>query len=345
MKRSIIIITALTLLAPCAVAQQVEGVSVNDVRTEHSGDRLTVSMALNLAELAVSSNRAVLLTPWLVNGADSVELRSVGVYGRSRHYHYTRNGESMLTGSREMVFRAKNKPDTLLYNDATAYQTWMDGAELRLRRADYGCCGSVLAEQTADIGSYNEPQKPAPVAPAPKPEQSRIRSVEGSAFIAFPVNKTDIRPDYRGNTAELGKIRATIDSVLSDRNIAITAIELKGYASPEGSYSHNGMLAKNRTEALKSYICRLYHFDNVEITCDYEAEDWAGLRRYVENSNLENRSGILAIIDSNADADEKEAQIKKTYPQDYRHLLDSCYPTLRHTDYKISYTVLEKAGQ
>ena len=38
-------------------------------------------------------------------------------------------------------------------------------------------------------------------------------SLEGSAFIDFPVDQTAIFPGYRHNTAELGKIQSSIDSV------------------------------------------------------------------------------------------------------------------------------------
>ena len=31
--------------------------------------------------------------------------------------------------------------------------------------------------------------------------------------------------------------------------------------------------------------------------------------------------------------------LKTTYPDEYRYLLRECYPALRHTDYRITYTV------
>lgn len=39
------------------------------------------------------------------------------------------------------------------------------------------------------------------------------------------------------------------------------------------------------------------------------------------------------------DPDAKEAKIKRTYPADYRFLLQNCYPALRHTDYRIDYSI------
>ena len=113
----------------------------------------------------------------------------------------------------------------------------------------------------------------------------------------------------------------------------------KGYASPESPYSHNRDLAIGRTAALKNHIKQLYHFNDSVIVTEYEPEDWKGLRQYVEKSNLVHRSEILGMIDSSLDPDAKEAKIKRTYPEEYRFLLQNCYPALRHTDYRIDYTI------
>jgi len=153
------------------------------------------------------------------------------------------------------------------------------------------------------------------------------------------VDKTDINPAYRRNTVELGKIQASIDSVRNDRDVTINQVWLKGFASPESPYEHNKELAIGRTAALKNYIRQLYHFDDNIIATDYEPEDWAGLRKYVENSNISHKEDILEIIDSKREPDAKEWKLKSTYPEEYRFLLQNCYPALRHTDYRIAYTI------
>ena len=59
----------------------------------------------------------------------------------------------------------------------------------------------------------------------------------------------------------MAKIRQTIDVVRNDADTRITALSIKGYASPEGSYSNNVRLAKGRTETLKNYVQSLYAFE------------------------------------------------------------------------------------
>jgi len=343
MKKSILIITALLLGAASAANAgiTVNGVSVDSVKLEHSGAYMSVDMTLDMTGLKVGSNRAVLLTPSLVNGADSLALPSVGVYGRRRYYYYVRKGESTLTGKDELSYRVSDKPQSITYNEVLPYQEWMNGARLSLHSSEYGCCNKLVAEQYGILGDFYESLAffPELVYVSPVAEKVKSRSLEGSAFIDFPVDQTTIYPDYRRNTVELGKIRATIDSVRNDRDVTITQVWLKGFASPESPYSHNRDLAIGRTEALKTYINRLYHFDANVIATDYEPEDWAGLRRYVEQSNISHKQEILDLIDSDLEPDTKERKIKTAYPEEYRFLLADCYPSLRHTDYRIAYNI------
>lgn len=317
----------------------VDGVSVENLKMERNGGYIAIDMLWDLSGLDVDENRAVLLTPWLVNDNDSLALQSVGVYGRQRYYFYVRNGESMLSGKDEKSYKVSKKPDTIEYHNLVPYAEWMNGSVVLLHRSDYGCCNTLLAEQVGVLGRHTEAFFPELVYVRPQGQIEKRDSLEGSAFIDFPVDQTMIYPDYRRNTAELEKIQSSIDSVRNDVDITITSVWLKGYASPEGSYAHNKELAIGRTAALKRYIQQLYRFEGDVITTDYEPEDWAGLRYYVERSNLAHRAEIVTLIDGNLEPDAKEWEIKRDYPMEYSFLLQNCYPALRHTDYRIAYTI------
>ena len=344
MKRTIFILTALLGTGGMseAVAQNAgeitPGVSITKFSMDREGKYLAVDMEMDIDSLEVESNRAVLLTPRLVNGTDSLDLPSVGIYGRRRYYYYLRNGMGSISGETETVYRASEKPDMVEYGNLAEYRDWMDGATLKFHRSDWGCCHGLLAEYDGIIGRHHEAFFPELVFVQPEAEMKR-RSLSGSAYIDFPVDKTVIYPDYRRNTVELGKIEATIDSVRGDKDVTITRVWLKGFASPESPYRHNKELAIGRTAALKKHIGQLYAFADSVILTDYEPEDWEGLRRYVEQSNIDHRKEILALIDSDLEPDAKEAKIKRTYPQEYRFMLQNFYPALRHTDYRIDYNI------
>lgn len=317
----------------------IPGVSVERFTMNREGKFLNVAMDIDLKDLDVSSNRAVLLTPRLVNGKDSLDLPSMGIYGRRRYYYYVRNGIGKISGEDEKVYRVSEKPDSVAYNNLTEYSEWMDGATLKFHRSDWGCCHDILAEYDGILGRHHEAFFPTLLFVQPKAETEKTRSLAGSAYIDFPVDQTVIYPDYHNNTAELGKIEGTIDSVRNDADVTITSVWLKGYASPESPYKHNTDLAIGRTAALKAHIRQLFHFADGIIATDYEPENWEGLRQYVEKSNIDHREEILGMIDSDMEPDAKEAKIKRTYPKEYRFLLQHCYPYLRRTDYRIEYNI------
>lgn len=329
--------------AGAQTANHPAGTLVKDVRMARDGKYLTVGMALQLDRLQVKGDRAVLLTPRLEAGDRTLDLRSIGIYSRRRYIQYARQTDGrMLTGPQEMTYLAKDAPDTLAYEVILPYERWMDGATLALLRQDYGCCATVLGEESTPLGEFHD--KPVDFMPLaayvqPQVEAVKARALTGTAYIDFPVGQTEIRPDYRDNRRELDKILATIDSVRRDSDITITALAIKGYASPEGSYALNTRLARERTEALTAYVSHLYRFDNDFIQTTSEPENWQGLRSYVAQSALQHREEILALIDSNREPDNKEWKLKSEYPDDYRVLLQHCYPALRRSDYRIDYVI------
>ncbi len=318
----------------------VEGVKIPEFDMEQSGYYISVDIKYDLSDLKVRRNRAVLLTPHYVNTeVDSVDLTSVGIYTRRRYYYYVRNFDEMITGEDEISFRKAKKPDTLGFHEVLPYSLWMADADMYLMRRVYGCCGREKEEEEGILAKL-ESFTPEFIYVCPPAEQKEF-VLEGRAYIDFPVDKTEIYPDYHRNDLELKKIRASIDSVYGDKDITINTIYLKGFASPEGTYEHNTYLAKERTESIKRYIQERYKFDESLIKTSYRPEDWEGLRDAVEKSNLANRVAILSIIDSRLNPDDKEAKIKREYPHDYQTLLKDVYPYLRHIEYRINYTTRE----
>lgn len=182
--------------------------------------------------------------------------------------------------------------------------------------------------------------KMAYVTPNSELEKRRIDS--GSAYLDFPVSEMRIYPAYRRNPMELKRIRESIDIIKNDTMVTITAISIHGYASPEGSYRSNALLALGRTLALKEYLQSLYRFEEAIFTVESTPEDWSGLRKYVQESTMPDKEALLKIIDSPIDPDLKNKRLQSVAKGDpYRFLLKEVYPTLRHSDYTVHYTIRE----
>lgn len=341
MKRLFAILLALFCLAQADAQSIFDGeVTIKDFSFKRNGDYMYLDMKIDLSSLDVHNNRATTLSPFVVNGEQAVDLHSIGIYGRRRYFTYVRNDWSTLGKEGDMIIKEKECPDVINYKASIPYEEWLNGATVVIGNRTYGCCNKILDERFAELGSYNHyTYKPQFVFVRPTAEAVKTRSLAGSAFVDFVVSQTVIRPEYRNNQVELAKIIGTIDSVRNDKDITITAVSIKGFASPESPYSNNTRLAKGRTEALKKYVSNLYKFPAGFISTSYEPENWEGLRKFVVESNLEHRDEIIALIDGPREPDNKEWKLKSTYPEEYRYLLATCYPALRRSDYRIEYVV------
>lgn len=308
--------------------------NIDVVRGENS---LFVSMTVDVSDLDVASNRELLLVPVLRGGQDSVQLPFMILAGRNRYYYHLRN-TSVTDG---IILERAGKTKTINYRAVIPFEGWMSTSTLVMDESSCGCRGEETGDDHRVTLFRFEPKVYTPVFVylPPDVEPVKMREVKGSAYIDFPVNRTEIHEDYRNNPVELRKIRQTIDVVRNDPDVRITSLSIKGYASPEGTYANNTRLAKGRTATLKAYVRELYHFPDSVILTSYEPEDWFGLEAYVDSTNLKNRDAILALIRSAMEPDAKEKAIKLTYPEDYRFLLQNVYPGLRHSDYVVQYVV------
>lgn len=323
-----------------AGAQSLPGglADVRNLAVSRAGDKLFVSMDIDISALDITSNRELTLTPVISSGPDSLRLSPVTVAGRNRYYHHLRN--TMLSGDSLRLYR-HGSVSVVEYRTVVPYSPWMGRASLGVVCETRGCCAGLIGETAGELARLDlEPRvyEPRLVYVSPKAEP-KIRDMQGSAYIDFPVNRTEIYPNYRKNPSELQKIWHTIDTVKSDPDVEIVSLTFKGYASPEGSYSNNTRLAKGRTAALKEYVRRLYDFPADLIATDYEPEDWEGLERYVAGSYLAGKDAILSIIRSSLDPDAKDRKIKTAHPSDYAFLLKNVYPGLRHSDYVVRYKI------
>ena len=258
-------------VAPVLKAQSLmDGqMEVRNLAVSRQEDKLFVSLDLDVSALKVGTNREVVFAPTLSKGEHLIELPAVMVAGRNRYYHHLRNKSAV---SLDRLYRS-GEQDVIEYRLVVPYERWMTKAALNVSNTTNGCCGTPILNDVALLENVL-PEKdamaffPEYVYIRPKAEQ-KINQIEGSAYIDFPVNRTELYPEYRRNPQELKKILATIDAVREDADARILGISIKGYASPEGSYTNNVRLAKGRTATLKEYVRGQYHFPDSLFTTSY----------------------------------------------------------------------------
>lgn len=317
---------------------------VKEKNAERVGNDLVITLKADISSLQLSRNQSLVCTP-LVESGDSIRaLDPIIINGKVRHILYERMER---TDKKEVEIRRYNKKEqTVDYLARTPYADWMEKADVTLVMDDCGCGWKALSENRSPLFALNfaEPVviDPMLVYVKPAPEAVKARHLDGSAYLDFPVNQTAIHPDYRNNPAELKKIQQTVEAVKNDPYATITSLSIKGYASPEGTYKGNAYLAENRAKALLNYVKEHYDLSGVELSVDYEPEDWEGLEAAIEEGNLPDKEELLAIIraDEPADWDAREWKLKALNGgTSYKVLLRDVYPSLRHSDYRVDYNI------
>lgn len=313
---------------------------VERLNVSRNDTALVIDMVINPDDIHPGRDREVVFTPVIrsVNGSDSLELDPMTIAGRNRYLLADRHG--FIDAGEPIYMAGKGAP--IEYRRSVPYKSWMMRSTLDMREDVANCCDPLdrLADTPLALLDYTpRVYEPECRYVALTGDSAVELEAEGRAYVDFIVNRTEIRPTYRRNTIEIAKIIGSIDRVKNDPDATITRITVKGYASPEGSYSNNVRLAMGRTNSLKEYVRSHYDFSPEIMHSDYEPEDWAGLRAWVEECTLPHRAEILEIIDSSMEPDPKDHEIRRRYPQEYALMLDSIYPALRHSDYTVKYRI------
>lgn len=314
-------------------------VSIDHVTLSSCGtDQIGLSMSFALLGNALPRMERVYITPQLILDDQVASFPAVEILGKWAYYHDLRTPQASHYMPDALQYRDREAANLQSYHQVVERQAWMSRATLRLIVERTDGCGNTLKHIESEL------RTPSAVVNQQVNTQSvvvktyDVQQLQGRAYVSYPVKVTDLQPDFRNNRQELERLSNTIDSVANDTTIEILRIQIRGYASPEGSYATNERLARLRTSSLARYIIeqtdlapKLFHTSSVP-------EDWEGLRNFVDSTTLlTHRSELLEMIDSDLLPDEKLAQIASRYPDDYQVMSNVAFPQLRHTDYQIDY--------
>lgn len=318
----------------------VAAVLVDDVEVTRQGTAtLSLQMHFSLSGVRQPKGYVTELVPRLYTATDSIDFPAVRLLGRNAYYHEVRSTDAPDDEVMEMRDRKAYKSQS--YAKQVPYQPWMQKAKVKFLVRTMNGCGDAkgFVEKACEVSGLQPiiTTVVPPMQPVEANTAQRTQQLQGRAYISFRVNCTDIDPAYQNNARELERIHSSIDSLLQQKDVVMKHLYLKGFASPEGSYVGNVQLASGRVQSLKQYLMDSFGLDRDLISVDFEPEDWEGLRQYVERSDWKERDALLSIIDTDMDPDAKLWQISSRYPRRYRHMLDSVFIYLRHTDYRVDY--------
>ena len=335
----ITIILSLSIQAQTVVTKETGTIRPTSSSLYKAGKELVVSISIDITR-DLSSNESMVLVPIVCDTLEHrLKLPPIYINSRKQHIVFLRE-TSKKEKSAQALQRKNGNKQTMHYLQSVPFEQWMNQATLSLIEKSCGC-GIPDAEDFICIARLHPRPTFVPQLAflTPQVETSKIRTEKGSAFIDFPVNVTAIHKEFSNNVIELNKIIETINTVKNDSNVSITRISIHGYASPDGPYKLNERLSRERTQALKEYVCRLYTFDQTDIQTSHTPEDWEGFEALLTDTAFQQKETVMRIVTSSLHPDRKEEKLKKQFPAFYRFVLEHWFTLLRHSDYTIEYHV------
>jgi len=318
---------------------------ITNDRIEQNGDYVVVTFDVATEDNSIPKNRKEVILPYLYNGKDTLYLDPLEVYGKNRfkrerqEYHIAGDKDWEL-GENQIM-----KGEVYQYAAQTNLKRWMQPAQLGIKRQMVGCaCENDMPDEMLGQFAFREPELPPRRIPSPVfADASRQWEMgDDEMEIIFKVSKIEIDSSVFNNEVTFGKILAAVDKIYSNPNFKVDKIQVAGYASPEGRPSFNNWLGENRAKALIDYI--INHRPQYGLTRNHFEmvngdENWAGLKRLLKGSDIEEKDEVIAIIDDSTLAGEqKKTKIKAMdYGRVWKKMLDEIYPHLRCARYLAVY--------
>ena len=175
----------------------------------------------------------------------------------------------------------------------------------------------------------------------PKPEMKLVAE-KGISRIGFIVGKADIDKKNPQNEIEMNAIKDKIAAILENRFSTLNGIEVIGYASPDGTYRNNALLAQKRTDVVLNEIVSSLPEEvksYVKLSSMSVVEPWSRVAEMMTEDSLELAGKVNEIVQKYGnDFVNTQTQIRRL--PEYRSLISPEYlPRLRRVEYLINHTV------
>lgn len=326
---------------------------VGPIQTYIQTDSLYLSFSCSLAPTPVASNEKLLFVPRLQQGDRGVDLPPVAISGK-RMRAYDQRAQYVRSDSDPtppLLTLAAPKEATALsweYRFALPYAQWMNHATLSIEQKKVDCC-NVYSLGHRIISTYlalEEPdrpqsllaaagnQRPAEVlADTLAPEEVELCIECTVIYINYPSAQYEVLPQFENNPQALAKV----DSVIAHLPAGEFTLQLTGYASPEGKFIENEILARNRTEKFAAYLKQHYTLpQGYRIETLSMGEDWEGTVRMLQSTATPYAAEALEIIHRYGVHDGREKRLMILRQGDvYRDMLQRLFPYLRRIEIRV----------
>ena len=233
-------------------------VKVENASIHRSGDSIRVSFKILVPSGTVASDYVQRLIPVIENGVDSLALDEIEIIGKRKQK--LRRREAVLSGKTyEVPFYQTVDGGELQYDCVLPYEKWMGRApvDLSLLCEREGCCkveplpGIFLCSDVKLRPPYVPSVQPVALIPSVAERLAEVEKVlfpmaeyepysdsmtvwrdRGALKVYFPLDKSDLRRDYRNNDVTLGRIVDILRQIYADDRSDVGKILIVGLLRP-----------------------------------------------------------------------------------------------------------------
>ena len=265
----------------------------------HAG-KVGVTIDASFPEKYFAKSSTVELTPVLISSKGENKFKSITIQGEEASggeatIFYTTGGsfsyqdempytEDMMESTLELRAVGKSKDEELVFSPRTIANGVM--------------ATSTRVQNSEDLAFA-------------KSNYEKETILEESAIIYFLVNQSNIR------TTEKSDDDITRLEEFASMGNKTHSIEVKSYASPEGSVDLNDNVSDKRAASTLRYAKRILRkvkldgFDNNDLYTEIsEGEDWEGFNKLMRSSEIKDRRRITKIVNSVEDLEKREQAIR-----------------------------------
>ena len=263
--------------------------------------------------------------------------------------HYLHKGETMeledfTITAFEVPHDGTDNVGYCMNIDGKIFSFLTDLGHITPTAAEYICKANYLVleanydEEMLKMGPYPQYLKERIAGP-----NGHMSNRETADFLAENINESlkyiwlcHLSKD--NNHPELEKLDSLMRP-LTEGNLAnISSISICGYASPDGIYKDNEILASNRARCFKEYMRATYApgYDLYKVSS--VPEDWDGLVELLQRHPMNHGDEVLSLIARTGIFEGREKQLMDMHGGTvYRELLKSYFPQLRRIRITVGY--------
>lgn len=309
--------------------------SVNPKVLEVHNGQVAVNITGNFPEKYFRKKVSATLTPTLVWDGGEKALTPIYVQGEK------------ISGNGQVI---KYKPGgSFSYNDKFDYSPEMRRSKLVLKiTAVKGTKEAEFDPEDIAEGIVATPELVKLTGGKSSKAASNFKKDNTASKIAainYDKNKADIKSSETKKD-EIAEMQKYIKESKDNDRVRFDGVELKSYASPEGTQEINKKVSNDRSNSASKFAKNEFKGVNGADGSNFfkslvTEEDWEGFKTAVQNSNLADKDMIIRVINMNSDPDKREEEIrnmKSTFDELEKEVL----PSLRRSEIVINVTNIGK---